>query len=167
MHLTSIYLSAQPNASHVKYTSAQPFTPQFVKDHLTRDAATATTAKKLSSSRAQALYEERVHRRQLGLAKRIQNRRTKEKKKGLVVVKMEKMSRREAAEKGVWRLRKKEARCVRARVMLFCYFLLGFRWDAFVPLHRLWLGYMSELLGLATVDTQEHSQSRTAAAAAM
>ncbi|KAI0288943.1 Rof/RNase P-like protein [Russula brevipes] len=42
------------------------------------------------------------------------------------------MGRREAAEKGVWRLREEEA-----------------RWDAFVPLHRLWLGYMSELLGLA------------------
>jgi len=45
------------------------------------------------------------------------------------------MGRREAAEMGVWRLRKEEV-----------------RWDAFVPLHRLWLGYMSELLGLTTVD---------------
>jgi len=43
------------------------------------------------------------------------------------------MGRREAAEKGLWRLRKEEA-----------------RWDLFVPLHRLWLGYMSELLGLGT-----------------
>jgi ribonuclease P protein subunit POP4 len=34
-----------------------------------------------------------------------------------------------------------------------------FRWDAFVPLHRLWLGYMSELLGLTTVD--EPGQERT------
>jgi len=41
------------------------------------------------------------------------------------------MGRREAAEKGLWRLREDEA-----------------RWELFVPLHRLWLGYMSELLGL-------------------
>jgi ribonuclease P protein subunit POP4 len=106
----------------VKYTSAQPFTPKFVKDHLSRDAksnttttttATTTTTKKLPSFRAQALYNERVHRRQLGLARRIQNQRTKaekEKKKG--VVKREKMGRREAAEMGVWRLRREEARYV-------------------------------------------------------
>ena len=28
-----------------------------------------------------------------------------------------------------------------------------FRWDAFVPLHRLWLGYMSELLGLGVAPS--------------
>lgn len=100
----------------MKYTSAQPFTPKFVKDHLSRDiksTTTTATTKKLPSFRAQALYDERVHRRQLGLAKRIQSQRTKaekEKKKG--VVKREKMGRREAAEMGVWRLRKEEARCV-------------------------------------------------------
>jgi len=129
----------------VKYTSAQPFTPKFVKDHLSRDTisnttttTTTTTTKKLPSFRAQALYDERVHRRQLGLARRIQSQRTKaeKKKKKKGVVKREKMGRREAAEMGVWRLRREEA-----------------RWDAFVPLHRLWLGYMSELLGLTTVDT--------------
>jgi len=153
MNLTSIYLCAQPNVTHVKYTSAQPFTPKFVKDHLSRDAksSTTTTAKKSPSFRAQALYNERVHRRQLGLARRIQNQRTKaekEKKKG--VVKREKMGRREAAEMGVWRLRREEA-----------------RWDAFVPLHRLWLGYISELLGLTTtLDTlgqEQEQEGRTAA----
>jgi hypothetical protein len=30
-----------------------------------------------------------------------------------------------------------------------------FRWDAFVPLHRLWLGYMSELLGLGPAPPQK------------
>ncbi len=126
---------AQPNATHVKYTSAQPFTPKFVKDHLTRDTKstnTATTTKKSPSYRAQALYDERVHRRQLGLTRRIQSQRTKaekEKKKG--VVKREKMGRREAAEMGVWRLRKEEARCV-ARAFgrmeffyLFSYWFFG------------------------------------------
>jgi ribonuclease P protein subunit POP4 len=98
----------------VKYTSAHPFTPKFVKDHLSRDTkSNTTTTKRLPPFRAQALYDERVHRRQLGLARRIQSQRTKaekEKKKG--VVKREKMGRREAAEMGVWRLRREEARCV-------------------------------------------------------
>ena len=40
------------------------------------------------------------------------------------------MGRREAAEKGLWKLRAFEA-----------------KWALFVPLHRLWCGYMVELLG--------------------
>ena len=172
MNLTPIYLCSQSNATHVKYTSAQPFTPKFVKDHLTRDTKTNTitnTTKKLPSYRAQALYDERVHRRQLGLlARRIQSQRT-EKKKGAVKVKREKMGRREAAEMGVWRLRKEEARCVRCdqkpepepehfgSLLVFGFF----RWDAFVPLHWLWLGYMSELLGLtAAVNTLGQGQGQ-------
>jgi ribonuclease P protein subunit POP4 len=91
----------------VKYTSAEPFTPKFVKDHLTKPGKSA--AKKFPSSRAQALYDERVRRRQLGLARRSGQ---KEKKKKGAVVKGEKMGRREAAEKGIWRLREEEARCV-------------------------------------------------------
>jgi ribonuclease P protein subunit POP4 len=95
----------------VKYTSAEPFTPQFVKDHLTKPTK---SAKKLPSSRAQALYDERVRRRQLGLARRSNPSSAKKgkgkKEKG--AVKGEKMGRREAAEKGMWRLREEEAKCV-------------------------------------------------------
>lgn len=40
------------------------------------------------------------------------------------------MGRREAAKKGLWKLRASEA-----------------KWALFVPLHRLWCGYMAELLG--------------------
>ena len=167
---------SQPNAtSHVKYTSAQPFTPKFIKDHLTRDTKSDTTTtitrkRKLPSYRAQALYDERVHRRQLGLVRRIQSqsqrtKREKEKRKG---VKREKMGRREAAEMGVWRLRKEEARCACPDVHIHMFlsnwvFFWFFRWDAFVPLHRLWLGYMSELLGLMTtsVDTLGLGQELT------
>ena len=36
---------------------------------------------------------------------------------------------------------------------VFIDFGWSFRWDAFVPLHRLWLGYMSELLGLGTAPS--------------
>jgi hypothetical protein len=52
-----------------------------------------------------------------------------------------------------------QSECSNAKQRRFVFFLIGFlvfwvfRWDAFVPLHRLWLGYMSELLGLTTVDT--------------
>jgi len=42
------------------------------------------------------------------------------------------------------------------------YWFFFCRWDAFVPLHRLWLGYMSELLGLATVDTQDEEREPNA-----
>ena len=40
------------------------------------------------------------------------------------------------------------------------YWCSVFRWDAFVPLHRLWLGYISELLGLTAVDTLEQGQGQ-------
>ncbi|KAI9507872.1 RNase P/MRP, p29 subunit [Russula earlei] len=122
-------------------TSANPFTPEFVKGHL-------VAGNNRSQVRAQALYDERVRRRQLVLAERRgsqargelpgagarRKRMEGEADRARARAKGEKMKmgRREAAEKGVWRLRKEEA-----------------RWDAFVPLHRLWLGYMSELLGLA------------------
>jgi len=42
------------------------------------------------------------------------------------------IGRREASEKGTWKLEKEQT-----------------RFDLFLPLHRLWLGYMSELLGLS------------------
>jgi ribonuclease P protein subunit POP4 len=64
------------------------------------------------------------------------------------------MGRREAAEKGLWRLREEEARCVFSASTNFLglqtrFFFFLIRWDLFVPLHRLWLGYMSELLALS------------------
>jgi len=133
-----LILSSQPITTHVKFTSAHPFTPQFVQAQLCADTDTSR-----ARARARALYEERVRRRQIGLVERSRARALqKEKEKGRkgkekgggggAKATGARMGRREAAEKGVWRLREEEA-----------------RWDAFVPLHRLWLGYMSELLGLA------------------
>jgi len=43
------------------------------------------------------------------------------------------MGRREASDKGIWKLDKEQA-----------------KFDLFLPLHHLWLGYMSELLALST-----------------
>ena len=100
--------------AHVKYTTAHPFTPEFVQSHLT------ASNKNRSKSRAQALYDERVRRRQIGLAeRRSQVLREKGKEvrrkaglggKGDAARVRAKMGRREAAEKGVWRLRADEAR---------------------------------------------------------
>ena len=108
--------------AHVKYTSAHPFTPEFVQGHL-KDGSNN------NASRARALYDKRVRRRQLGLAERRGNSdgqavpslsssssaREKRKAKagkedGVSKVRRERMGRREAAEKGVWRLRPDEAR---------------------------------------------------------
>jgi hypothetical protein len=41
------------------------------------------------------------------------------------------------------------------------------RWELFVPLHRLWCGYMTELLGPPTIQTLSGGGSATAAAAGM
>jgi ribonuclease P protein subunit POP4 len=98
----------------VKFTtntgSSRPFTPEFVQAQL-------TLSNNRSRARAQALYDERVRRRQLVLTNRKlhqhqhqHQRRQKENKKETKI--REKMGRREAAEKGLWRLHKEEARCV-------------------------------------------------------
>jgi ribonuclease P protein subunit POP4 len=110
-------------STHVRYTSAEPFTPKFVKDHLT--TSTTKKSKLSSSSRAQALYDERVRRRQVGLVPRRganADARKKEKKKEKKGVKREKMGRREAAEMGIWRLRDEEARCVVGVLLDFLHF---------------------------------------------
>jgi len=63
------------------------------------------------------------------------------------------MGRREAGDKGIWKLDKEQAKCV-ACIIAYrlpnVYSRSHFRFDLFLPLHRLWLGYMSELLALST-----------------
>ena len=111
--------------THVKYTSAHPFTPEFVQGRL-KDGNNNNNNN--NASRARALYDKRVRRRQLGLAERRSDgdgravRLEKRKAKGgkgdggdgdgdvAKVRRGERMGRREAAEKGVWRLRSDEAR---------------------------------------------------------
>ncbi|THH16662.1 hypothetical protein EW146_g4008 [Bondarzewia mesenterica] len=68
-------------------------------------------------------------RSRLGLQRQaqIEKRRKEQARKRLGVI-----GRDEAIEKGMWKLKAEET-----------------RWDLFIPLHQLWLGYMSELLGLA------------------
>lgn len=65
------------------------------------------------------------------------------------------IGKREAKEKGVWKLDKSQAKYVSS----FCssYFKqvpkLRCRYQLFVPLHHLWMSYMSELLALAPPPT--------------
>ena len=155
--LSRRFLFCQNAPTHVRSTSAHhPFTSEFVQAQLSLPTDR-------SRARARALYNERVRRRQLVLAEKSQGLRNpspRRQRKG-EERKREVMGRREAAEKGLWRLRKEEARCVcvlklplRARrKRRFCLMMLivlfALRWDLFVPLHRLWLGYMSELLALS------------------
>jgi ribonuclease P protein subunit POP4 len=117
-HLPLFGAFVQPVVSHphthVRYTSAHPFTPEFVQGHLKK-------GNKSNASRVRALYDERVRRRQVGLVERKNNNSTqtpssREKRKinagkeDAARVRKERMGRREAAEKGVWRLRADEAR---------------------------------------------------------
>ncbi|KAG6879462.1 hypothetical protein C0992_002465 [Termitomyces sp. T32_za158] len=110
-----------------KLNSNAPFTPAYVTSQLTQTAD------------ASGMYASRVKGRQMLLEnparesrakkelqeKREKQRALKEKKRGNA------MGKREAKEKGVWRFDKSQA-----------------KFELFVPLHRLWMGYMSELLGL-------------------
>ncbi|KAI0247709.1 hypothetical protein BJV78DRAFT_1243456 [Lactifluus subvellereus] len=107
-----------PVISSLSKRAHHPFTPEFVQAQLSLPTGR-------SRARAQALYNERVRRRQLVLAGKSQGPRnsssphqrrkeegTPNEKRGVM------MGRREAAEKGLWRLREEEARCVRVRSRL-------------------------------------------------
>ncbi|KAH7929228.1 RNase P/MRP, p29 subunit [Leucogyrophana mollusca] len=109
-------------------TSDAPFTPTYVQSSLTQ------------SSDPVGVYDSRVKGRQVLLenpardsrAKRERDlkkaRRETEKK----IRKAGALKRRDAERKGLWKLEKGLE-----------------KFDSFVPLHQLWMGYMSELLGLS------------------
>lgn len=60
------------------------------------------------------------------------------------------IGKREAKEKGVWKLDKAQAKFVTLflRSVVAAYVETLNRYQLFIPLHHLWMGYMSELLGL-------------------
>ncbi|KAG6888281.1 hypothetical protein C0995_009395 [Termitomyces sp. Mi166 len=115
-----------------KLNNNAPFTPAYVTSQLTQ------------TTDASGMYASRVKGRQILLEnparesrarkeleeKRTKQRAQKEKKNGKM------MGRREAKQRGVWRFEKSQA-----------------KFGLFVPLHRLWMGYMSELLGLQQPPT--------------
>jgi len=130
MSSSSLYQSAileEPSSSstttHVRLTSERPFTPEFVQHNL------RTTH---SKTRTQTLYEERIRRRQLVLSRKPPPKVPVRAKKQVQHANDDdgRMGRREAAEKGLWRLLPSEA-----------------KWELWVPLHQLWCAYVAEMLG--------------------
>ncbi|KAF9269871.1 RNase P/MRP, p29 subunit [Marasmius fiardii PR-910] len=127
--------SSDITGQRLKFNSTQPFVPAFVQSSLTQASDPAE------------IYASRVHGRKILLEnparesrirkereEKRQRRKAHKQKKKLGI-----MSRREAKEKGVWKLDESQA-----------------KFDLFLPLHHLWMGYMSELLGLPQANTSDH-----------
>ncbi|KAF9446073.1 RNase P/MRP, p29 subunit [Macrolepiota fuliginosa MF-IS2] len=114
--------------NRVTFKSSTPYIPQYVTSNLT------------ASSDPSDIYANRVQGRQLLLENPVRDPRKRkeeeEKRQKIYELKKRKkmgvIGKREAKEKGVWRLDKTQA-----------------KYKLFIPLHRLWMSYMSELLGLA------------------
>ncbi|KAH7910523.1 RNase P subunit p29-like protein [Hygrophoropsis aurantiaca] len=127
-HVVNPYQEITFCKKRISLTTDTPFTPNYVLSSLTQ-----------SSDRA-GIYSSRVKGRQVLLenparesrAKKELNlkriRREAEKKKR----KAGALGRKHAESKGLWKLEKGLE-----------------KFDLFIPLHQLWMGYMSELLGLA------------------
>ncbi|KAI6102219.1 RNase P subunit p29-like protein [Pisolithus sp. B1] len=108
--------------------SASPYTPTYVQSHL-------------RVSDPAALYNARIKGRHVSLANPVKDRPSKStSKRPSGKTSVTKALIRDRTRKGGWRL-EKEAE----------------RFDLFVPLHRLWMGYMSELLGLSPSSSPEHA----------
>ncbi|KAI6122349.1 RNase P subunit p29-like protein [Pisolithus croceorrhizus] len=110
------------------HDSASPYTPTYVQSHL-------------RVSDPAALYNARIKGRHVSLANPVKDRPSKStSKKSSGKTSVTKALIRDRTRKGGWRL-EKEAE----------------KFDLFVPLHRLWMGYMSELLSLSPLSSPEHA----------
>jgi len=120
----------------LKLTTDSPFTPKYVQQALT-----------LSSDPA-GIYESRVKDRHVLLENPARESRVKKERVAKHARKQAEKDRkklrplgRNATEsKGLWRLEEHAT-----------------RFELFVPLHQLWMGYMSELLGLGVPDASSSS----------
>lgn len=142
-HLDSSPLQNQ----RVSFSSASPFIPTYVTSQLTQ------------SSDPAGMYTSRVQNRQVLLenpvreskAKKERDEKKERRRKDAERKKKRAggMGKRERRERGVWAFDETVAKCV-CPFFGFCSVLNrdGSRFDLFVPLHHLWMGYMSELLNL-------------------
>ncbi|KAI0646959.1 RNase P/MRP, p29 subunit [Trametes meyenii] len=113
----------------LKFDGLTPFIPTYVKRSVTR-----------SSDPAQA-YASRVEGRQILLdnpARESKSKKAREEKRAERASERSRkasgiLSKEEGRQKGLWKLRKEET-----------------KFHLFLPLHSLWLGYMSELLSLSS-----------------
>ncbi|KAL7283321.1 hypothetical protein ACG7TL_002750 [Trametes sanguinea] len=129
------------NNQRLKFDSATPFVPDYVKGNVTR-----------ASDPTQA-YASRVEGRQLLLdnppreSKAKKEREEKRAKRASERARRDVgvVSKQEARRAGFWRLREEET-----------------KFSLFVPLHSLWLGYMTELLSLSLPPTRAESNPATA-----
>ncbi|KAK0210871.1 RNase P subunit p29-like protein [Desarmillaria ectypa] len=120
-------LASSTKNTRLKLSSASPFTPTFI------------TSSVPQSSDPVDIYATRVHGRKVVLENPVKESREKkdrlERKAKRKAHKEQKrlgvVGRREAREKAMWRLDEHQA-----------------KFNIFLPLHHLWMGYMSELLGL-------------------
>ncbi|KAG7447955.1 RNase P/MRP, p29 subunit [Guyanagaster necrorhizus] len=120
-------IASSTKNNRLKLSSTSPFTPRFITSSVSQ------------SSDPAEIYATRVHGRKMVLENPVKESREKKERlerkakhkahkarKRLGVV-----GKREAREKAVWKLDEHQA-----------------RFNIFLPLHHLWMGYMSELLGL-------------------
>ncbi|KAL0946207.1 hypothetical protein HGRIS_012466 [Hohenbuehelia grisea] len=121
-------------------SSADPFTPKYVQSMLTQNSDPAAT------------YESRVKNRQILLenpareSRLKRERREKEAKKKAEKQRVKgKLGSKAAREKALWRIEPSQA-----------------KFALFLPLHRLWLGYMSELLALTQPPSMPDTPSPSA-----
>ena len=148
------FWSKSQQTHRLRFSTSNPFTPTYVTSNLSL------------SSDPMGMYAARVKGRQILLEnparesramkeldeKRIRKKRDKEKKKLGII------GKREAKEKDIWKFDEAQAKFVFLSSLPVCFgicffwsrfFFWYFRFDLFLPLHHLWMGYMSELLGLS------------------
>ncbi|KDQ58956.1 hypothetical protein JAAARDRAFT_175593 [Jaapia argillacea MUCL 33604] len=107
----------------VRFTSADPFVPTYVQSNFTNVAD------------PRSAYASRIKGRQILLERSVREGKAKvdqEEKRKSKRERKEKKAGASGVEKGMWKLAEEQT-----------------RFDLFLPLHHLWCGYMSELLGLS------------------
>ncbi|KAI0670474.1 RNase P/MRP p29 subunit [Trametes maxima] len=122
------------NNERLRFNGSTPFIPNYVKHNVTR-----------SSDPAHA-YASRVEGRQILLdnpARESKSKKAQDEKRAKRASERARkdagvLSKEEGRRKGLWKLRKEET-----------------KFYLFIPLHTLWLGYMSELLSLSPRPTRD------------
>lgn len=117
----------------LSFNSKDPFVPTFVKSVV------------FQASNPLEIYATRVHNRKILLENPIGKKEKKPKKKRNVQRGFPRIS-------GSWSLDPHQAKWVEMCYIAIRLLYSLFRFDLFVPLHHLWMGYMSELLMLNAAE---------------
>ncbi|KZT22414.1 RNase P/MRP, p29 subunit [Neolentinus lepideus HHB14362 ss-1] len=124
-------LPLPPRNARITLTSASPFTPTYVQSHLRTSDPAGTYASRISGK--QIMLENPAKESKAKKEREEKKRRRKEakKKKGLGVG---------SVVRGSWKLNKEQS-----------------KFELFLPLHHMWLGYMSELHNLPPPSHSAHT----------